>query len=137
MKKIFKLFTLSLLLMIAVISCTDKDIVNEKNKLCENMKILKVFKNEPATVQKRCFFLDERQIDAFYFVLENEYSEFFSHTGVFPVGEISEKYRVEGLPVYISGNVTSCTVGGCSTPNNRLAPFYLFELKSIKIKNLN
>ena len=102
---------------------------------CENKEILKILNDEPVIVQKHCFEHVGR-VDAFYFELVNQHSEFFSETGVFPVGVIPQEYRKEGLSVYISGNVTSCKVAaGCIEPNIRLAYIHLFELKSIKIKN--
>ena len=92
--------------------------------------ILKILDDEPAIVQKKCFKVGE----AFFFRLVNEHSEFFSVGGVFPVGEIPEQFRQEGLSVYISGNVINCVMGVCySDPRARLAPTNLFELTSIKI----
>ena len=99
---------------------------------CEDKKILKILENEPAIVRKQCFEHVER-VDTFFFELVNQYSEFFSIGGIFPVGEIPQQYRKEGLSVYIGGNVTSCTVlGGCSEPDIKLAAIPLFESKSIK-----
>ena len=101
---------------------------------CKNKEILKILNDEPAIVRKQCFEHVER-VDTFFFELVNQHSEFYLLTGsVFPTGEIPEQYRKEGLSVYISGVVTSCTVlGGCIEPNIRLAYIHLFELKSIKI----
>ena len=105
-----------------------------ESPLCENMVILKKLREEPAVIQKQCFDHLERD-DAFFFVLVNRHEEFFSLGGVFPIGEIPQEFRKEGLSVTISGNVTSCTVGGgCSEPNIRLAAIPLFELIAIKIK---
>ena len=100
---------------------------------CENKEILKILNDEPAIVRKTCFEHVGR-VDTFYFDLVNQYSEFFSDFGVFPVGEIPQQFREEGLSVYISGNVNSCRVlGGCSQPNIRVGTIHVFELKSIKI----
>ena len=111
------------------------DIEDSDSASCENKMILKVLNEEPAIVRKSCFDHVGR-VDAFYFELVNQHSEFFSGVGVFPAGEIPQQYRKEGLSVYISGNVTSCNVGGgCSEPNIKLAYIHLFELKSIKINN--
>ena len=105
-----------------------------ESPLCENMMILKKLNGEPAVIQKRCFDHLDRN-DAFFFVLVNHHEEFFSDSGVFPIGEIPQEFRKEGLSITISGNVTSCTVlGGCSEPNIKLANIPLFELNAIKIK---
>ena len=111
------------------------DIDDSESISCENKMILKILNDEPAIVRKTCFEHVER-VDTFFFELVNRHSEFFSLAGVFPAGEIPQQYREEGLCVYISGNVTSCTVlGGCSEPNIKLPFIPLFELKSIKINN--
>ena len=100
---------------------------------CENKKILKTLKDEPAIVRKHCFEHVGR-VDTFFFELVNTHSDFFSLGGIFPCNEIPKQYREEGLSVYIGGNVTSCTVvGGCIEPNIKLASIPLFELQSIKI----
>ena len=99
--------------------------------VCENKRILKVLKDEPAYIRKRCFEHLERK-DAFYFELINSHSEFFGLAGaLFPFEEIPNEYRKEGLIVKINGNVLSCTVGTCSEPDIRLIPFCIIELKSI------
>ena len=109
------------------------DIENFISASCEDKVILKILNNEPAIVRKTCFEHVER-VDTFFFELVNRHSEFFSNAGVFPTGEIPNQFRKEGLSVYISGNVTSCTVlGGCSEPNIKLASIPLLELKSIKL----
>ena len=111
------------------------DIEGSDSISCENKVILKILNDEPAIVRKSCFDHIGRA-DAFYFEFVNRHSEFFSDVGVFSVGEIPQQFKKEGLSVYISGNVTSCIVGGgCSEPNIRLAYIHLFELKSIKINN--
>ena len=110
------------------------DCVDSESASCENKMVLKILNDEPAIVRKHCFEHVGR-VDTFYFDLVNRYSEFFSDAGVFPAGNIPQQYRKEGLSVYISGNVTSCTVlGGCSEPNIKLVSIPIFELKSIKIK---
>jgi len=126
---------LAILLIVAgsFYSCAEKE-NNIANYNCDNKKILKVLKDEPAYVQKSCFDHVGR-VDTFYFQLTKRYPEFFTGDNVFPAGEIPQQFREEGLSVYISGNVTSCIViGGCMEPNIRLAYIHLFELKSIKIK---
>ena len=106
--------------------------------------VIKVLKNEPAFIQKRCMDFYINDIDTFYnvrvdtfcIILVNEHSEFFFNAGMFPCGEIPEQYRQDGLSVYISGNVTSDVVsGGCSEPNIRIAGIPVFELSSIRINN--
>ena len=105
-----------------------------ESPLCENMVIVKKLNGEPAIIQKRCFQHLERE-EAFFFELVNHHEEFFSGNGIFPIGEIPQEFREEGLSVTISGNVTSCIVaGGCIEPNVRLPYIHLFELTSIKIK---
>ena len=106
--------------------------------------IIKVLKDEPAFIEKMCIpvryvnddnTLYEVRVDTFYFRLVNEHSDFFSIAGIFPCGEIPEQYRQEGLSVYISGNVTSDLVGGCSEPNIKIAALPGFEITSIKTNN--
>jgi len=94
-------------------------------------KTIKIFIDEPATIQKKCF--DHLgKAEGFYFVLETRYIELV-WTGVVPIEDIPEQYRKVGMSVKISGNVTDCTVGnGCSEPHIKLSAINLFELKSIK-----
>ena len=100
---------------------------------CEDKEILKILNNEPAIVRKSCFDHVGR-VDTFFFQLANHYPEFYASIGVFPAGEIPQQCRQEDLSVYISGNVTSCIVGGgCSQPNIKIGYIHLFELTSIKI----
>jgi hypothetical protein len=107
-------------------------ILNQPN--CEEKIILKELKDEPAIIRERCF--DHvGKVDAFAFELADKYPELHS-LSVVPFGEIPKEYRKEGLSVYISGSVTSCSViNGCSAPNIRLGAINLFELKSIKLRN--
>ena len=152
MKQLLKLLTLTVLLMTVNSACrkssnfkdetsiekdNEETLTNDVNIIkypCEDVKILKVFNDEPAIVQRGCFG-NVGRVDAFYFVLTNKHSEFFPYT-ISPVGEIPEQYRTEGLFVYISGNVTSCMVAAeCSEPHIKSADMHLFELKSININN--
>ena len=139
MKKIVWLKIVFCMVFFMVTGCgnsTMSDIENSDTASCENKQILKILNDEPAIVRKQCFEHVER-VDTFYFELVNSHQdEFNNREAVFPLQEIPEQYRKEGLSVYISGNVTSCTVlGGCSEPNIKLASIPLFELKSIKIDN--
>jgi len=105
-----------------------------ESPLCENMVIVKKLNGEPAIIQKRCFQHLERE-EGFFFELVNRHEEFFSGNGIFPIGEIPQEFRKEGISVTVSGYVTSCKVaGGCIEPNANLAYIHLFELISIKIK---
>ena len=113
--------------------------VNDGNltkEMCEDMKIFKVFNDEPAIVKKGSFY-QLGTADEFYFELVNQdYDFLFSFPGVVPLGDIPEQYREEGLSVYISGNVTNCVIGGGTYhTRTRFIPIFLFELKSIKINN--
>ena len=109
-------------------------ILNQAGINCKDKRILKVLTDEPAFVEKKCFEHVGR-VDTFYLRLVNTHADFFS-VAVFPLGEIPEQYREDGLSVSISGNVISCgVVGGCIEPYIRLAAVHLFELKSIKINN--
>ena len=105
---------------------------------CDNKRILKVLKDEPAIVQKTCFEHNGRVEEFFFsFVNENLSDDDYLRIAVFPVGDIPKQYRKEGLSVCISGNVISCYVlWGCVEPNIRLRSIELFELKSIKINNI-
>lgn len=127
MKTTFKLLTLSLLLMITVTSCADnEDDEISTQKLCEDMKILKVLKDEPARV------MIAGDGSRGYLCLINfmDYQHVFSGT-LLPVGGLPEQYMEEDLAVYISGNVTNCDTDSYNT-RTRYARFNLFELKSIK-----
>jgi|GEM_PF-472829 len=94
-------------------------------------KTLKVFIDEPATVQKTRF-QHLGGAEGFYFELETKYPE-LAWTGVVPIGEIPEEYRKEGMSVKISGNVTDyLEVFGVIEPYFRLFFINLFQLKSIK-----
>jgi len=106
-----------------------------ESPLCENMVILKKMNGEPAIIRKGCFQHLERE-EGFFFELVNRHEEFFAHNGgIFPIGEIPQEFRKEGISVTVSGNVTSCKVaGGCIEPHISLAYIHLFELISIKIK---
>ena len=127
-----------------IITEEDEDIEdieeNETNIMeypCKDMKILKVFNDEPATVKKESFH-HFGMADEFYFELVNQDYEFLPvFPGVVPI-EIPEQYMKEGLSVYISGNVTNCVIGGGTAyTRTRFAPIFFFELTSIKIRNLN
>jgi len=123
------------------VGCGDSimiDIDDSGNASCEDKEILKILKDEPAIVRRGCF-EHLGSVEAFYFELKNSYCNIYGRKAVFPVGEIPQQYRKDGLLLYISGNVTSCsicTLGCVDTQYFRLAPrtLYLFELKSIKIK---
>ena len=106
-------------------------LINLWNSSFEDKRIVKIYEDEPAIVQKTCFEHVGRK-EAFYFDFVN-HSELHSQS-VFPIATIPEQFRKEGLSVKISGNVTNCLVaGGCIEPNFRMAPINLFEIKSIKI----
>ena len=109
-------------------------ILNQPGIQCEEKRIIKVLKDEPVYVRKRCFEHVGR-IDTFYFEFVNmDYD--FSPFGLFPIGEIPKQFRKEGLSINISGNVINCGVtGGCIEPNIKLSPIFLFEIKSININN--
>ncbi|MDR1342188.1 MAG: hypothetical protein LBK18_02905 [Prevotellaceae bacterium] len=96
---------------------------------CAGKEIVESLSEEPAYVRKGCFEHIGR-VDAFYFVLANRHDDVF---GLFPCSEMPEEYRVEDLPVLISGDITSCTeVGGCVEPDVKLASVNVFELAAIK-----
>jgi hypothetical protein len=97
----------------------------------DEILIVKVFIDEPATVQKSCFDHVGKRVEVFYFELETKYPE-LRLPMIVPIGEIPEQYRKEGMIVRISGNVTNSLVYGCSEPHIRLAPANLFQLTSIK-----
>ena len=100
---------------------------------CGNKIILKVLDDELVYVRKSCFqHLDQRNI-TYIFELENDNHPGYYTQLLFPLGDIPKQYREEGLSVYISGNIISCLVMGCSEPNIRVRNINAFELKSIKI----
>ena len=102
---------------------------------CDNRIVLKRLEDEPAYIRKNCFDHLERK-EGFFFELVNQDFDFYSLGGLITYEEIPKQYRKGGLSVKISGNVTSCTVGGgCSEPNIKLASIPIFEIKSIKINN--
>jgi hypothetical protein len=99
---------------------------------CEDRAIVKVLKNEQASVRKSD--KDACGNDTFYFELAAGHSEFFN-TALIPCDSIPIEYQIDYLSVRIGGNVTSCmtTTGDCSDPYVRLAPLHIFELRTIKI----
>ena len=110
-------------------------ILNISNLSCEDKRVIKVLEEEPAYIRKGCF-EHLRGVDAFVFELVNIHNDLYSQgRALFPLGDIPEQYRKEGMSVYISGNVVNCAIGGCSEPNIRISPINAFELKSIKINN--
>ena len=122
MKKTLKLLAFTLLLIMATISCSDKE-SDEDDKICKDMKILKVFEDEPAIVSGEGF------LNLTSTSLQTEFSP------LIPIGGLPEQYRQHGLAVYISGNVTNCRSGSGIRTRIRYASFYLFELTSIKIND--
>ena len=100
-------------------------------------RFLFALKDEPAIVRNGCF-SQSGEKNAYYFDLVNYYygSDVYLQN-VFPVFEIPEPFRKDGLSVAISGNVISVGTGFCTDPNARSLPLNLFEIKSIKINNNN
>ncbi|MDR0734090.1 MAG: hypothetical protein LBF08_08600 [Dysgonamonadaceae bacterium] len=96
--------------------------------------------NEPATVRRNNIFqtigkdifidIEAESIDTFAFELQNMYEKVMPCPIVarYPV---PEAYRVDGLQVRISGDVTNCSVI-MSAPNARYMPANIFELSSIE-----
>jgi len=125
--EILKLLTFTLLLIMATTSCSNKETMED---LCKDKKILKVFEDEPATVTVAGG-------GYYYLNLINfiDYRSEFSGT-LAPTEELPEQYREHGLAVYISGNVTNCFGSLPVEPISCIGFLNLFELTSIKIRNL-
>jgi hypothetical protein len=127
---------LLILCITAPYACDDDDgaiKVDGGYAACKDREIVKVLKNEQASVQKRCFEYTGSKKESFYFELAAEHSE-FNYTILFPCENIPVEYQIEGLSVRIGGNVTSCmTLGGCSEPHMFWASIHIFELRAIKI----
>jgi hypothetical protein len=102
---------------------------NDVSCKCEGKIIIKVLKDEPASIVKGCF--EYHRVDSFSFSLVNEPEAI---AGIFPCNEIPKEYRIDGLPVLISGNISSCKVfNAClMAPNVKLAPINIIELTDIK-----
>ena len=107
---------------------------------CNNMEILKVFNDEPATVKKGKFY--GHITDVFYFELVNQDYDFLLPNCPFVIPiDVPKQYQKEGMSVYISGNVTNCMPsirpikGKDYELNVMYVAIYIFELSSIKIRN--
>jgi hypothetical protein len=146
MKKTLKytMFTaLSTLLSSGLTSCKKKEKTECVFENCQEKIILKVFENEPAYVKEGCLGGYSWK-DVFYFELVNPHPEVLDRMAIFPIEEIPQQHRKEGLSVRISGNVISCQLlvfySKCTylqppSPHTvvrpRLHQTFLFELKSI------
>jgi hypothetical protein len=105
---------------------------------CDNKEyIINILEDEPAYIRKECF--EQFGKEKFYFAFDTENISdryFYRYWGLFPCEELPDEYKVDGLPVKISGKVTNCQVlKGCKDPNRILVPIYIFELESIKLNN--
>jgi hypothetical protein len=109
-------------------------------KPCTDKQTVKVLDNEPAIVRRNNIFrtegkelsihIDAVSVDTFAFEIRNSYE------GVMPLPVVSryrvpEEYRIDGLEVKISGEITNCYVR-FSAPDIRSIPRNIFELTSIK-----
>ncbi|MDR2232601.1 MAG: hypothetical protein LBE56_05685 [Tannerella sp.] len=111
--------------------------------------VKKVLKDEPATIYKQSAlmtFINEDGFnnheisERFIFVLGNEISisDFMTFRQMMPCGDLPEQFRIEGLSVYISGNVIdgrAVTAAPYNTDGFRRPRWPIFELTSIKINN--
>jgi hypothetical protein len=110
---------------------------------CTDRQTVKILENESAIVRRNNVFqtegedisirIDAESIDTFAFEIYNRYE------GVMPCPLVSryrvpEKYRIDGLEVKISGEITNCYVG-LSAPYARFMPQNIFELTSIEKKD--
>jgi hypothetical protein len=115
-------------------------IVSISYRPCTDRQTVKVLNNESAIVRNNNIFqtageeisigIDAVSIDTFAFEIYNRYE------GVMPCPVVSryrvpEKYRIDGLEVKISGEITNC-YAGLSAPNARFMPQNIFELTSIE-----
>jgi hypothetical protein len=126
------------------VACTEDDTpqqgINITYMPCPDKQTVKILENEPAIVRRNNIFQTEGKdisitiqaasIDTFAFELQNQYE------GVMPCPVVSrypipEKYRIDGLEVKISGEITNCFVV-VSAPYIRAMPNNIFELTSIK-----
>jgi hypothetical protein len=99
-------------------------------------KILQVLDNEPVIVRKHILTQEEMDrygiVDSFAFELQPQwYMGTSLSMFVIPCIRIPDEYRMEGISVTISGNITD-RLAGHSEPNMRFRPDNIIELKSIK-----
>jgi hypothetical protein len=101
--------------------------INERGECskCKDTTISQVLEDAPAYLQRGCY----EEIDSFYIVLTNQ------QRTVYPCNGVPEEFKVEGLRVWVSGNILNCGKWNpCqpSKPNIRIAPTPILELKNIK-----
>jgi hypothetical protein len=136
--KIIK-FTAIMLFLAGTFACVEKDENNtsennEQCTVCNDTKVLRVLKDEPAYIRKGC---DSEKVYFSYTIVlvdEDESPVYISRV-LFPCGGVPEKFRIDYLPVLISGNILNCgTFDPClpPCPECRLAPNNFLELKTIK-----
>jgi hypothetical protein len=116
------------------------DIVAINCEPCTEKQTVKILDDEPAIVRRNNIFRTEGKelsihigaasVDTFAFELQNRYES------VMPLPVISryrvlEEYRIDGLEVKISGEITNCFVG-LSAPYIKFMPQNIFELTAIK-----
>ena len=99
-----------------------------------NAVVLTVLENEPAYITKGCFKFFGKE-DTFAIELVNK--PYGANTNlIYPCGGVPENFRMDGLPVLVSGTVfkhgmyMNC---GPTLPNVRYLPTNIFELKTMII----
>ncbi|GAB6012691.1 META domain-containing protein [Viscerimonas tarda] len=92
---------------------------------CEEKEVVKVLSDEPAYVRYN------RILECYTFELLSSYEELIRHGVIRPCEtDIPQKYKIDGLPVKISGNVIQCKFE--EMPNARLYLYNRIELTDIK-----
>jgi hypothetical protein len=101
--------------------------------ICTEKEIIEVIKNELVTIYFSGFPIQSEGVDSLGFAREqNEQNIQKNRMFLHPCyGQVPLEYRVKGLKVRISGNITNCHPD-IYAPYERLLPSYIFELTSIK-----
>lgn len=118
------LFTGLVTLILLIEGCKNSEILPVKYYPCgcDNIKILK---DEPAYIKYNN--LSET------LTIELVNTEFLNGTFLIPCDDsLPEEYRIEGLPVFISGEVAVCSE---NLPNAKTIPWFTIKLSTIKKRN--
>jgi hypothetical protein len=99
----------------------------------KDYNIIQIIENESVIVRKHLLTQEEMDrhgiVDSFAFELQPQKYAGISES-VIPCSRIPDEYRIEGINVTISGNITD-RLAGHSEPNARFRPDNIIELKSI------
>ena len=107
--------------------------INERGECSkwDNTDVLAVLKDEPAYLRRGCF----QESNLFYIELVNKPYGAYKNS-IYPCNGIPEEFRIDSLPVLVSGDIlrsAKWTPCDPSSPNIRVIPTNIFELKTIKM----